>query len=138
VFWLKMRPPTAGGAPIGVVQATRDRQHVYRIGMARQLRRWRRRAALPEALMRPYPVAGRHVRAEHAGPLPRTADEHVVEARATHAPAEPCAHGIRLWRATRANAGPHLPSLSRIRERGRWPKGVACPGSYIGGVPRWR
>jgi len=69
--------------------------------MARQLLRWRRRAALPATLMRPCPVAGRHVLAEHAGQLPLAADEHVVEARATRAPEEPCAHGMRLWRARR-------------------------------------
>ncbi len=83
--------------------------------MARQLLRWRRRAALPATLMRPCPVAGRHVLAEHAGQLPLAADEHVVEARATRAPEEPCAHGMRLWRARR---GPQDRAATGRRDAG--------------------
>ncbi len=88
LFWLKMRLPTAGGAPIRVVQATQDRDRAQRSGTARRLLWGRLRERLPEALMRPRPVAVRHVRAEHAGPLPLAADEHVVEARAADAPQE--------------------------------------------------
>jgi len=110
-----MRLPPSGGAPIGVVQATRDRQHGYRLGMARQLLRWRLREALPAALVRPRAVAVRRVLAEHAGQLPRAEDEHVVEARATHAPEESCAHGMRLWRARR---GPQERAATGRRDAG--------------------
>jgi len=93
LFWLKMRLPTAGGAPIRVVQATQDRDRAQRSGTARRLLWGRLRERLPEALMRPRPVAVRHVRAEHAGPLPLAAD----------APQEALADGVRLrrpgWRA---------------------------------------
>jgi len=89
-----MRPPASRGALLRVVQATQDRDRAQRSGTALRLLWERLRERLPAALVRPRAVAGRHVRAEHAGQLPLAEDEHVVEARATHAPQEALADGV--------------------------------------------
>jgi len=98
-----MRLPTAGGAPIRVVQATQDRDRAQRSGTARCLLWGRLRERLPEALVRPRAVAVRHVLAEHAGPLPLAKDEQVIQAHAADAPQEALADGDGLrrpgWRA---------------------------------------
>jgi len=63
--------------------------------MARQLLRWRRRAALPETLMQDATYS-RSTRDSCRSPLTSTWSRH-----ARRAPEEPCAHGMRLWRARR-------------------------------------
>lgn len=88
--------------------------------------------------MWPRGVEVRDVLPQHASQVPLAQGVDVLEALASPTPEEALAGGVRprgpdgvrstaipLPDATRANAEPYLPSLSRLRKRGALPQGVA-------------